>query len=59
MKITIKVTDREVNLKQDKDGTYHYRINGDMKVEGFPNPEEAKLHAEENLVKLAKQIVRK
>lgn len=32
----LSVTSKEINLQQDENGTYSYRINGDLKVSNIP-----------------------
>lgn len=59
----IELTQSELkNLKQEEDGTWSYfvvTINGKLKGEGFPNPEEAVKHAQRELVRIVKAIVRR
>lgn len=54
----LQVTPREINLKQDEDGTYSYRINGNMKVEGIKSERDALEDAENKLMKLIRQIIK-
>lgn len=55
----LSVTPKEINLIKEKDNTYSYRINGDLKVSNIPTEEEALKDAESKLMKLIKQIIKK
>jgi len=57
MKLT--VTSKEINLVKEKDNTYSYRINGDLHVSNIPTEDEALRDAENKLMKLIKQIIKK
>ena len=54
----LQVTPKEINLIKEKDNTYSYRINGDLCVSNIPT-EEALRDAENKLMKLIKQIIKK
>lgn len=37
----IKFTEKEISLKEKEDGTYSFRMNGDILCEGFKTKEDA------------------
>ena len=55
MKLTVNA--KEIGLKKDKNGTYSYRINGDMHVSNIPTEEEALRDAENKLMKKVRKII--
>lgn len=55
----LQCTPKEISLIKEKDGTYSYRINGDLTVTNIPTEEEALRDAENKLMKLIKQIIKK
>lgn len=54
----IKLNLKDVQIKEDKNGTFSYRINKTIKVEGIESKEKAIESVIENLEPLLKMILR-
>ena len=56
MEIILTREDLEITGKQ---GNYSYRINGDIRAEGFKTKREARKHAAENLKMIIGSVIKK
>jgi len=58
----ISLTEYDLKTLEEKDGEWTYRLNvrtGDIVGSGFPTSEEALRHAESNLLKIIRPLLKK
>ena len=55
----LSLTEYDINLKQEKNGTFSFRLNGDIRVENIPTKEDALKYAEHLSKNLIRQFIKK
>ena len=55
----LSLTEYDINLKQEKNGTFSFRLNGDIRVENIPTKEYALKYAEHLSKNLIRQFIKK
>jgi hypothetical protein len=55
----LSLTEYDINLKQEEDGTFSFRLNGDIRCEKIPTKEAALKYAEQLSKTLIRQFIKK
>ena len=55
----LSLTEYDINLKEESDGTYSFRLNGDIRCENLPTKEAALKYAEQLSKTLIRQFIKK